>query len=186
MSGAAVLQTPEIQELIELMADPQIHGVVCREFSRLMRPENFIDYGLLQEFANTNTVLYLPEGPIDFSSKIGRFMGLLRGGVAGMERTEILERIWSAKEEKRRAGGFAQSRNCLPFGVDYSSGKWSRKATSILKLRCRLSRNYLPYIQASSFFSSAAALLLIFFKVFLQRFSDRALFNFCELATRHK
>lgn len=125
VSGAAVLQTPEIAELIELMADPQIHGIVCREFSRLMRPENFIDYGLLQEFADTNTVLYLPEGPIDFGSKIGRFMGLLRGGIAGMERSEILERIWSSKEAKRRAGGFAQSRNCLPFGVDYSGGSWS-------------------------------------------------------------
>jgi len=124
VSGAAVLQTPEIAELIELMADPQIHGIVCREFSRLMRPENFIDYGLLQEFADTNTVLYLPEGPIDFGSKIGRFMGLLRGGIAGMERSEILERIWSSKEAKRRAGGFAQSRNCLPFGVDFSGGKW--------------------------------------------------------------
>ncbi|MBA2526961.1 MAG: recombinase family protein [Pyrinomonadaceae bacterium] len=125
VSGAAVLQAPEMQELIRLMANPQIHGVVCREFSRLMRPENFADYALLQVFVDTATILYLPEGPIDFSSKTGRFMGTIRFAVAGMERTEILERIWSAKETKRRAGGFAQGRICLPFGVDYSGGKWS-------------------------------------------------------------
>ena len=124
VSGAAVLLAPEIKELLTLMNDPEIHAVVAREFSRLMRPENFSDYALLQAFADSQTVLYLPEGPIDFSSKTGRLMGTIRAAIAGMERTEILERIWSAKEEKRRSGGFAQSRNCLPFGVDFN-GKWS-------------------------------------------------------------
>src|SRR5687767_2257545 len=48
VSGAAVLKAPEIKELLTLMEDPEIHGVVCREFSRLMRPEDFGDYALLQ------------------------------------------------------------------------------------------------------------------------------------------
>jgi DNA invertase Pin-like site-specific DNA recombinase len=126
VSGAAVLTAPEIRELLTLMNDPDIHAVVAREFSRLMRPENFSDYALLQAFADSNTVLYLPEGPIDFSSKTGRLMGTIRAAIAGMERTEILERIWSAKEEKRRSGGFGQSRVCLPYGVDYTEGQgWS-------------------------------------------------------------
>lgn len=124
VSGAAVLLAPEIKELLGLMNDPEIHGVVAREFSRLMRPENFADYGLLQAFADSNTVLYLPEGPIDFASKTGRLMGTIRAAIAGMERIEILERIWSAKEEKRKNGGFAQSRRCLPFGVRYDRN-WS-------------------------------------------------------------
>ncbi len=124
VSGAAVLLAPEIQELVTLMSDTEIHGVVAREFSRLMRPENFSDYALLQAFADSNTILYLPEGPIDFGSKTGRLMGTIRAAIAGMERTEILERIWSAKEEKRRAGGFGQSRACLPYGVNYD-GAWS-------------------------------------------------------------
>jgi DNA invertase Pin-like site-specific DNA recombinase len=122
VSGAAVLRAPEIQQLLTLMERPEIHGVVAREFSRLMRPENFADYALLQAFADTNTVLYLPEGPIDFSSKTGRFMGTIRAAMAGMERVEILERIFGAKEEKRRQGGFAQSKVCLPFGVKYEDG----------------------------------------------------------------
>jgi len=124
VSGAAVLLAPEIQELLRLMNDPEIHGVVAREFSRLMRPENFADYALLQAFADTKTILYLPEGPIDFASKTGRLMGTIRAAMAGMERTEILERIWSAKEEKRKNGGFGQSKVCLPLGVDYNGG-WS-------------------------------------------------------------
>src|ERR1035437_8926601 len=40
VSGASVLLAPEIQELIRLMQSPEVDGVVAREFSRLMRPEN--------------------------------------------------------------------------------------------------------------------------------------------------
>jgi DNA invertase Pin-like site-specific DNA recombinase len=122
VSGAAVLLAPEIQELVRVMASPEVHGVVAREFSRLMRPENFSDYVLLQAFADTNTVLYLPDGPIDLSSKSGRLMGTIRAAIAGLERTEILERIWSAKEEKRRSGKMPQSSITLPFGVGYDRG----------------------------------------------------------------
>jgi DNA invertase Pin-like site-specific DNA recombinase len=119
---------PEVQELVRLIADPAIHGVVTREFSRLMRPENFSDYALLQAFADTNTLLYLPEGPIDFSTKTGRLMGTIRAAIAEMERVEILERVWTSKEEERRAGGFAQSAICLPFGVGYGQErKWHYK-----------------------------------------------------------
>ena len=60
--------------------------------------------------------------------------------IAGMERTEILERVWTAKEEKRRRGEFAQSRVCLPFGVDYdpSQGKdgWSYNTQAELVREC--------------------------------------------------
>lgn len=123
VSGASVLLTPEIAELVELMKAPEIHGVVAREFSRLMRPENFEDFALLQAFVDSRTVLYLPEGPIDLTNKTGRLMGTIRAAIAGLERTEILERVWSAKEEKRRRGELAQSPIVLPFGVGYAPDK---------------------------------------------------------------
>jgi DNA invertase Pin-like site-specific DNA recombinase len=119
VSGAAVLRSPEMQELLRLIEATDIHGVVAKEFSRLMRPENFGDYALLQAFADTATVLYLPDGPIDFSSKSGRLIGTFRAAIAGLERTEIQERVWAAKEEKRRAGKHPQSAITLPFGVGY-------------------------------------------------------------------
>jgi DNA invertase Pin-like site-specific DNA recombinase len=119
VSGSAVLLAPEIKELLRLIESPQIHGVVAKEFSRLMRPESFTDYALLQAFADTRTVLYLPEGPIDLASKSGRLLGTIRAAIAGLERTEILERIWAAKEEKRKAGKHAQGWIALPYGVGY-------------------------------------------------------------------
>src|SRR5215472_7468912 len=63
VSGDCVLLTAEIRELVRLIESPEIVGVVAREFSRLMRPENFDDFALLQKFAETKTMLYLPEGP---------------------------------------------------------------------------------------------------------------------------
>jgi DNA invertase Pin-like site-specific DNA recombinase len=123
VSGASVLKAPEIQELIKLMHSPYIHGVVTREFSRLMRPENFADYALLQVFVDTKTVLYLPDGPLDLASKTGRLLGALRAAMAGAERTDILERIWTAKEEKRRRGELAQSTIVLPHYVGYEDGR---------------------------------------------------------------
>jgi DNA invertase Pin-like site-specific DNA recombinase len=98
VSGAAVLRTPEMQDLLQLIESPEIHGVVTKEFSRLMRPENFSDYALLQAFVDTKTILYLPDGPIDLGSKSGRLMGTIRAAIAGLERTEILERSWLARK----------------------------------------------------------------------------------------
>src|SRR5215510_11173481 len=85
VSGAAVLSAPEMQELLTLIESPDIHGVVAKEFSRLMRPEKFTDYALLQHFIDTNTILYLPDGPIDLASKLGRFFGTIRAAIAGLE-----------------------------------------------------------------------------------------------------
>jgi DNA invertase Pin-like site-specific DNA recombinase len=120
VSGTAVLRAPEMQELLRLIASEEIHGVVVREFSRVMRPDNFGDYVLFQVFQDTGTLLYLPDGPLDLNSKTGKLVAGLRAIIAGNELSEIRERTWSAKEEMRRAGKHSQGHACLPFGVGYS------------------------------------------------------------------
>jgi DNA invertase Pin-like site-specific DNA recombinase len=120
VSGTAVLSSPQMQELLRLMEAPEIHGVLTKEFSRLMRPEKFTDYALLQQFIDTRTVLYLPDGPIDLASKSGRLLGTIRAALAGMERGEIIERMNDAKESMRRAGKHPGGESSLPYGVAYS------------------------------------------------------------------
>jgi DNA invertase Pin-like site-specific DNA recombinase len=123
VSGTAVLRTPEMQELLKLIESPEIKGVVVREFSRVMRPDNFGDYVLFQVFQDTGTLLYLPDGPLDFNSKTGKLVAGLRAIISGNELSEIRERVWTAKEEMRRAGKHPQSSATLPFGVGYSKEK---------------------------------------------------------------
>ena len=126
VSGSAVLRTPEVQELLELIGDPNIHGVVAREFSRLMRPEDFGDFVILQRFAETKTLLYLPDGPIDFSTKGGRLMGGLRALMAGAEKTDMIEASINSKERRRREGKFTGSPRNMSYGVGYDrpNSKW--------------------------------------------------------------
>ena len=123
VSGTAVLASPQMQELLRLMESPDIHGVVTKEFSRLMRPEKFTDYALLQQFIDTCTVLYLPDGPLDLASKSSRLLGTIRAAIAGLERREIIEqheRREGIGESARRAGKHPGGDSTLPFGIAYS------------------------------------------------------------------
>ena len=92
VSGAAVLKAPGMLALLELIRQPEIQGVVACEFSRLMRPDCFGDYVLLEAFRDSNTILYLPEGPLDFGTKQGRFLGVVRAAIAGLQRGDLAER----------------------------------------------------------------------------------------------
>jgi DNA invertase Pin-like site-specific DNA recombinase len=119
VSGAAILKAPEMHALLDLIRQPEISGVVIYDFSRLMRPDSFTDYILLQAFHDSNTILYLPEGPVDFGTKDGRFMGAIRAAIAGLQRGDFVERIWVAKEAQRKAGKHPGGEITLPYGVGY-------------------------------------------------------------------
>jgi DNA invertase Pin-like site-specific DNA recombinase len=119
VSGAAVLAEPAMLQLLQDIRRDDVHGVVTREFSRLMRPENYADFAILQSFKETNTLLYLPEGPLDFSSRTGRLMGTIRAAIAAEERETIRERMMGGKEALRRMGRWAAGNHQLPFAVDY-------------------------------------------------------------------
>ena len=119
VSGAAVLAEPAMQKLLRDIGREDIHGVVTREFSRLMRPQNYEDWKILERFAVTNTLLYLPEGPLNFADKYGRIVGTLQGLMSGLERETIRERMMDGKEALRRMGRWAAGNHQLPYGVDY-------------------------------------------------------------------
>lgn len=150
VSGTAVMRAPEMQELLRLIQSTEIHGVVAKEFSRLIRPENFKDFALLQEFVDTDTVLYLPDGPIDFASRAGGLMGMIRAAMARVERQEILARMNDAKEAMRRSGRNTGGSSTLPFGVGYSDTSGWFYTDDAEKVRAAYSfvlRSQLPYAE---------------------------------------
>lgn len=80
-------------------------------------------------------MLYLPDGPLDLNSRTGKLVAGLRAIIAGNELSEIRERIWSAKEEKRKDGKLAQSQIVLPFGVGYEEKRGFFYETEAEKVR---------------------------------------------------
>jgi DNA invertase Pin-like site-specific DNA recombinase len=142
VKGADILQSPDFQELLRAIESPDIHGVVTKEFTRLMRPDDFADFVILARFVATNTLLYLPDGAIDFSTPAGHLLGLMRAGMAGMEAIEIRNRTNDAKEAKRLAGQLAGGRNTLPYGVTYDrkSSKWGFDSSKANKVKSAFRR----------------------------------------------
>jgi hypothetical protein len=67
-------------------------------------------------------------------------MGTIRAAVAGMERMDNLERVWGAKEEKRRRGELAQGIAVLPFAVGYeqSRGFYYKPESALIREAFRL------------------------------------------------
>ena len=104
VSGSRILSAPEFQAFLRCLEEPSIQAVCTKEFSRLMRPDNFEDFVILQAFVDNEITLHLPDGPVDFSTKFGKFIGTLRAGMAGMELEEIRRRMQDGKEAMRRAG----------------------------------------------------------------------------------
>jgi DNA invertase Pin-like site-specific DNA recombinase len=119
VSGTSVLYAPGYQRLLEMIASPNVDGVVAKEFSRLVRPESWEDGVILQRFVDTGTLLYLPDGPLDPSTRQGRILATLQGLMAGLEGSLIRERMMAGKEALRRSGRWAAGDHCLPFGVGY-------------------------------------------------------------------
>ena len=118
VSGKDIMLASETHELIRLMKSGRIQGVVAREFSRLMRPDDFADYILLSEFQKSKIILYLPEGTIDLNDKMGRLMAGMQASISGYERSTIRERLHRGNEENRKSGGrFAST---LPRGVGHT------------------------------------------------------------------
>jgi DNA invertase Pin-like site-specific DNA recombinase len=123
LSGAHVLDSPEYQQFLRVVAQPDITAVVTKEFSRLMRPECFDDYVILQHFTNHGIRLYLPDAVLDFSNRQDRFMAGLKAAMAGMERDEIRQRMMDGKEAMRRQGRHPSAEHTLARGIGYNRQK---------------------------------------------------------------
>jgi DNA invertase Pin-like site-specific DNA recombinase len=123
ISGAAVRFSPEYEQFLRAVEDPRVTCVITREFSRLMRPERFDDFAILQIFVDHGITLYFPSDVLDLSNRQARFMAGIRAGVAGLERADIAERIASAKEIMRRRGEHPCGEHTLARGLGYTREK---------------------------------------------------------------
>jgi DNA invertase Pin-like site-specific DNA recombinase len=117
VSGVAVSQDPRYQRLKTMIERPDISGIVCKEFSRLSRQK--YDLSMLGTMAETDTLLYLPEGPQDPRETMGYLLLMTNAMMSGLEWSVLRERTMSGKEVLRKKGRWAVSWKCLSYGVAY-------------------------------------------------------------------
>ncbi len=119
VSGSAVMSSPGMRKLEQIVRSGECDGIVMKEHSRLIRPENFADYALLELLKEHSVKLYTADDVLDLSTNTGQFFATVQFGMAGYERRVIRERTTAAKEELRRAGKCASADHTLPFGIGY-------------------------------------------------------------------
>ena len=125
VSGSDVPLTAEWRNVIlPALQNPETHLAVAA-VDRLLRPDNF-DFSVLEELQRTQTKLYTPGGIQDPASVAGYLVLGLGSVIGGYEKLQIKERVFQAKEIKRRKGEHPQAGICLPTGVTYDrdTNRW--------------------------------------------------------------
>ena len=117
VSGAHVLHSPKMKEVIRIVSSGQCRGIVIREASRLMRPENFEDYALLQVLSRHAIKIYLIDGVLDLTNASDKLFSHVKFAFAGYERNLIRDRMLSGKLAKRRRGQWVSGANAVPYGL---------------------------------------------------------------------
>lgn len=139
VSGAAVMYSPEIKKLTQILKSGECSGVVMKEHTRLMRPENFEDYAILQLFKDHKVRIYAPDDVMDLSTPSGQLMGVFKFGMAGYERATIMQRCSDARHALKVAGKCPSPAHTLPYALlyDRKGETWSwddSKASQVARL----------------------------------------------------
>jgi DNA invertase Pin-like site-specific DNA recombinase len=137
VSGASVMYSPEMKQLQQIVKSGECHGIVCKEHTRLMRPEDFGDYALLQVLKEARVMLYTPDGVIDVTTPNGQFLATVQFGLAGLERNIIRDRMVSSREQLRRDGRNASAPHTWPMGVAWDKERgwyWTADIEKVVRL----------------------------------------------------
>jgi len=123
VSGVEVQRDPRFAALLARLTDPNVHGVVVADWDRLFRRGRWVDFAILDAFADTASVIYCSAGRIDPSEESGEWVAGVSTLMSGAERRRLLMRTRGGKEKRRREGRRAEYPVGLPLGV-----AWDKEA----------------------------------------------------------
>jgi DNA invertase Pin-like site-specific DNA recombinase len=124
VSGASVTRCPEIRDiLIPLLRSKTIGGIVTSDMDRLIRPDNFDDYALLQRFKENGIIIFTSDNAIDLNTRTGFLVGGMKATIAGDDLSNIKKKMQDGKEQRRLAGKHPNSHIALPKGIGYDREK---------------------------------------------------------------
>ncbi|MGA7239447.1 MAG: recombinase family protein [Bryobacteraceae bacterium] len=148
-SGAKVRGQRDFEQIFRDLQNSGVDGVICSNLDRLVRPDCFADYGVLDHFKLNRKRIFTPGGIIDPATQTGFMESTMRAMFAGYERQMISSRTRSGKEELRKQGRHPQGAQDLPRGVNYdrTSYQWSYDGVDSERVR----RAYRMLFEGSSY-----------------------------------
>ncbi len=124
VSGALVLEAPEVKEMLSMIESDEIKGIVVADWDRLGRFVKLMDSAyFIDRLRETDTKVYTPDGITDLTTQSGSMMGGFQSIIASNELIQIKKRMFEAKKIKRRKGKHPDGDQTLPYGVSYDRGK---------------------------------------------------------------
>ena len=97
-------ERPALQELLERIPDPKIHGVVVYKLDRLSQSTRDLPVMVDDVFKQNNAEFYSVTEQVDTTTALGKFFLTIIGALAQMERDLISERTRVGMEETKRRG----------------------------------------------------------------------------------
>lgn len=119
VSGTMTRGHPQIIWMRQMLESGQVQGVVTSEIDRIMRPNTFADYELLDSFVSVGAKIYVEGTVYDCSedmAQLGMFMKLFFGG---MERRGILKKTNDGRRALMEQGAHVWGARQLPLGIGY-------------------------------------------------------------------
>lgn len=102
VSGPLVPESPEFQEMVDLMKRPDIAGLVVAKLDRLMRTENVSDLAVFKHFERPKRLIWTNSGSVlDITTFEGKILISQQCLFAGKEKADILERAHGGKQKNR-------------------------------------------------------------------------------------
>ena len=128
VSGTAVLDNAQIQQLLADLSRPEVDGIAVSALDRLFRVKHFKDMGILDRFKDLRkTIWSVREGLVEPWTDEGYDKCFLAASRGGAEIRELRRRSMEQKEVYRSEGKHVNGDATLPRGIAYdkATGKWS-------------------------------------------------------------
>ncbi|WFB36786.1 recombinase family protein [Kiritimatiellota bacterium B12222] len=123
VSGTTVAKSYEIQRVLKMVSTRVIDGIAIADIDRLIRPDQFEDFALLQVFQDAEATLFCGDQKHDLSTDSGYLNTGFQALMAGNEVRTLKRRVHGAKESKRQEGRLPTTTITLPMGISYDRNK---------------------------------------------------------------
>jgi hypothetical protein len=119
VSGKHVAGNLQFQHIFAALKSGEAKGVIVAEQSRLVRPQYWQDFAILDHLKRNHCCLYTPTERIDANTQAGWYTLTVGGMVSGGELQNMVDRFQRGKRIFHQSGRWASSDAANPRGVDY-------------------------------------------------------------------